>query len=173
MEKVNKILFLDVDGVLNSKEWFTHYMLNEDIYGDCVSEFFDPRAVQRIVEICDACNAKIILTSPSWKYDTYKETKDSLTKFGDTSLTTLLDYVIGITPQFGTKPIEVNLFMLNHMNNEKNCYVDPNIEFETYVDYIIIDSENDYYDDQELYEIDPLYGITNQDKINIIKMLKD
>lgn len=86
---MKKILFLDIDGVLNTKWWYTQMDRNtpRDKYGYA----FDPNAVANLKRIIDETGADIVISS-SWK------------SFG---LTELIDMwqernlpglIIGITP---------------------------------------------------------------------------
>lgn len=65
-----KILFLDFDGVLNSKQWFLDH--KEEITESTslltrgVAEI-DPTAVQRVVDIIDATGAAVVISS-SWRH---------------------------------------------------------------------------------------------------------
>lgn len=55
-----KIIFLDIDGVLNSKDWFEK---NKDIKG---YREINPKKVEFLKEIVDKTNAKIVLSS-TWR----------------------------------------------------------------------------------------------------------
>lgn len=65
-----KILFLDVDGVLNSQAWFD--ALPQSASGlvvlDKLIDRIDPEAVARVNQITDATDAQIIL-STNWIYE--------------------------------------------------------------------------------------------------------
>jgi hypothetical protein len=59
-----KVLFLDIDGVLNTKWWYTQMDRNtpKDKYGYA----FDPRSVANLKKILDETRADIVISS-SWK----------------------------------------------------------------------------------------------------------
>ena len=59
-----KVLFLDIDGVLNTKYWYTQMDKNtpKDEYGYA----FDPNAVANLKKILDETGADIVISS-SWK----------------------------------------------------------------------------------------------------------
>lgn len=59
-----KILFLDVDGVLNSAQWFASQDKTKDTWT------VDPKAVKRITRLCAETDTKIVLSSTWRKYDT-------------------------------------------------------------------------------------------------------
>jgi len=63
-----KILFLDVDGVLNSAGFF-HRMRNKMTMDRHIPiEHIDPKAVGRLSEIVEATGAKIVISSV-WRYN--------------------------------------------------------------------------------------------------------
>lgn len=68
------IIFLDVDGVLNSARSFTAYKDREDNICDAL----DPIAVEMIKLLCKECNAKIVWCS-TWRR--YEDQMNLLEKF--------------------------------------------------------------------------------------------
>ena len=65
MKRINKYLFLDVDGVLNSDEWYHEEWNKDHVYpqGD-----FDPKCVDIINDIVSKTDCKVIVSS-SWRTD--------------------------------------------------------------------------------------------------------
>ena len=61
---MRKVIFLDIDGVLNTKWWYTQMDKNtpKDKYGYA----FDPNAVANLKKILDETGADIVISS-SWK----------------------------------------------------------------------------------------------------------
>jgi len=57
---MNKIIFLDIDGVLNSINW---YMTRGDNRHDREGDEFDPLAVKRLNEITMSTNSDIVISS--------------------------------------------------------------------------------------------------------------
>ena len=57
---MRKVLFLDIDGVLNPKWWYRKKHV--DIYGGA----FDPKAVANLAQIIEKTGAEIVISS-SWK----------------------------------------------------------------------------------------------------------
>lgn len=71
-----KIIFLDIDGCLNSDE-YADYMLSEENVDIFKEDMLDPRAIvnlRKIVEITDA----VIVLSSSWRWG--KENRDAVHK---------------------------------------------------------------------------------------------
>ena len=71
MKKIRKILFLDIDGVLNSERWVNychehHVKHNPEMYGQ--DSELDPRAVALIDKINDGVNGELeLIISSSWR----------------------------------------------------------------------------------------------------------
>lgn len=63
---MTKILFLDVDGVLNSAKWFRNPRSNEDDYLGLRS--IDPACVSRLKKILSFTGAKVVLSS-TWRLE--------------------------------------------------------------------------------------------------------
>lgn len=71
-----KIIFLDIDGVLNSDEWFVskeYYSIMAKRDDEYHRSEFDPKAVARLNNIIKRTDAKIVVSS-AWRcYDNIKE----------------------------------------------------------------------------------------------------
>ena len=64
---MDKIIFLDFDGVLNT-EYYQNYLCYQGLaYQDESGALFDPETIKQLERIVDATNAKIVIES-SWKY---------------------------------------------------------------------------------------------------------
>ena len=59
-----KVLFLDIDGVLNTKWWYTQ--MDRNTHKDKYGYAFDPNAVANLKKIIDETGADIVISS-SWK----------------------------------------------------------------------------------------------------------
>ena len=63
-----KILFLDIDGVLNTGQ-YNKYMIENNLNDfDENGSIFDPNAVDNLRLIIDCTNADVIISS-TWRYD--------------------------------------------------------------------------------------------------------
>lgn len=69
-----KIIFLDVDGVLNSAEYYRKVARKKKDW-----DRFNPRAVKIIKRLVEEFNSKIVISS-TWRYGLVKELKNELTK---------------------------------------------------------------------------------------------
>lgn len=63
MKRINKYLFLDVDGVLNSVSWYREEWNKDHVYpqGD-----FDPKCVEIVNRIVKETGCKVVVSS-SWR----------------------------------------------------------------------------------------------------------
>ena len=64
---MNKIIFLDFDGVLNIEHYQGLLQYQGKPWQDEYGAFFDPKAVKQLKRIIDATDADIVVES-SWKY---------------------------------------------------------------------------------------------------------
>ena len=62
---MKKIIFLDIDGVLNTRDW--HSRMTKDTPKDEYGYAFDPGAVSNLARIIDETGAVIVISS-SWKF---------------------------------------------------------------------------------------------------------
>ena len=156
----NKIIFMDVDGVLNYTKWYRRKPINlfeqdRDI---------DPECVRRIVNICERTGAKIVLSS-DWRIDKnsigrleragfpegliFSQTPELIwTRFN--SPTSTEDYSRGR---------EIDMWLNEHPD--------------TY-DYVIIDDCEDFSDEQKRFHyihVNPYIGFTDKNMEDTICIL--
>lgn len=168
-----KVIFLDIDGVLNSEAYATRYhkeILREKGY----HIFVDPEAVNRVKKICDETEAKIILSS-SWRLFDLKSTLKDLSDYRD--LKPIIDYIIGITPRLNCdrRGTEIS-YVISRIDEcvEKGLiaeqYKGEKIDF-----YIIIDDDNDMVGFQYdlLIRTDYFHGLTDEDVDKAIDLLNN
>lgn len=159
-----KILFLDIDGVLNSETYakkFHEQHLQE--LGQHI--FVDPAAVELVRELCETDHVKIILSS-SWRGFNLKDTLEDLKRFRD--LRPLLKYIIGITPRSVER---VRGKEIERLLNDWEHYVDTGLIHSSYRDrgtffqYAIIDDDCDFLPTQKghFIQTDWQTGITEED----------
>lgn len=95
MKKI-KIIFLDIDGVLNSNRFFTTVdnklrIAQHDKYGD----MFDPISATLLNKLISTTNAKVVVSS-TWRHQGFEKMKQM---WIDRKMT---GEVIGTTPSFGS-----------------------------------------------------------------------
>jgi len=94
-----KIIFLDIDGVLNHQKWYTfrHEYMDMKVVSDQYPKYeFDPGSVECLNWITDATGAKIVVSSTWRRGRTIEELQELLKSVGVTG------EVIGKTPSLGT-----------------------------------------------------------------------
>src|SRR5574344_367677 len=95
---VDKIVFLDIDGVLNSEEW-AKKRFNKLVSDDICDSDVDSDAINRLIKFLDDTNAKIVLSS-SWRSLNVQSTILEFSTFNHELLKKLIPYIIGVTPRF-------------------------------------------------------------------------
>ena len=182
---IDKLIFLDVDGVINHTSWYRWIKSHPDFLKEGGHRNIDPKSVDRIIKICDEANAYIVMSS-SWRLWDFEQTLDNLNRIRD--LRPILDRMVGITPrteernrgkeiQFFLNACETELsypgydlrFIVHpgYYLKRKGIFVNPHPK------YIILDDELDMLDNQQQYfiHINDDVGITHKDVENAIKML--
>ena len=146
MKRINKYLFLDVDGVLNSDEWYHEEWNKDHVYpqGD-----FDPKCIDIINDIVSKTDCKVIVSS-SWRTDS--------------NLQSVFDKA-GLKFQiYSTTPFR------DHRGKEIQEWL--NSQTEPYV-YAILDDDREMLSCQNkfLVRTNGNVGITNEDANRVINIL--
>lgn len=174
-----KIIFLDIDGVLNSDQYnrwkYKHHMRNQG-FGS-----IDPRECYRMARFCEEHNVKLVISS-SWRNgNSWKQTYDEFINEGFEDLPyrhhgmkVLAPYIVGVTPYCESR----------HRGTEIQCFFDiTNGKYPTYKkvmkedfvisNYCIVDDDDDMLKSQmnNFVQTDPLIGITRKDYRKIKQIL--
>jgi hypothetical protein len=164
---MDKVIFLDIDGVLNTKWWYTQMDRNtpKDKYGYT----FDPRSVANLKKIIDETGADIVISS-SWKSFGLSELEEM---WQDRELPGKL---IDITPNSVSDEMLLNAD-LDHME----LFHIRGMEIKEWLDkhgknvshYVIIDDMDNFLPEQKSHfvQTDPEVGITEEDADIAIKIL--
>jgi hypothetical protein len=181
-----KVIFLDIDGVLNSNDWYV-YRHGKMLAGDIVKEYplheFDPKAIVRLNKIIAQTGAKIIVSSTWRKGRRIEDLQELLTNVG------CIGEVIDITPSmYGTsiggqkdgytipRGCEID-WSLNKYGFSRikwsEDYQDEVIEKAEIKNYVILDDDSDMLYDQTEHFIncDSLYGLTDEEADKSIEIL--
>lgn len=162
-----KIIFLDIDGVLNGYGWFEHFIV-DNLFRICrflgfAKEFKDHydlfgirlRYVRNLKRIINKTKAKVVLSS-SWKFGWYKPYEDCSERMKalKRAFTKYNIEVVGITPYdlCSTRGEEINKYLKEH--------------YEDITSFVIIDDEdfdiNEYFPDNIIktrnHRIDDIKG---------------
>ncbi len=153
---MNKILFLDFDGVLNTEHYQGLLQYQGNPWQDEYGAFFDPKAVKQLKRIIDATDADIVVES-SWKYlglDAMKELWE---------VRNLPGTIIDITPSLlgKNKGVEIASWLSKYAKQD--------------IRYVIIDDEYVILDSQLPHFIltNPYEGITEEQANRAISMLNE
>ena len=153
---MNKIIFLDFDGVLNTEHYQGLLQYQGKPWQDEYGAFFDPKAVKQLKRIIDATDADIVVES-SWKYlglDAMKELWE---------VRNLPGTIIDITPSLlgKNKGVEIASWLSKYAKQDLR--------------YVIIDDEFVILDSQLPHFIltNPYEGITEEQANRVISMLNE
>ena len=145
--EINKIIFLDIDGVLNYILWYIDDRNPGNLYGQ--EGDLDPFCIDRINKLCEETNSKIVISS-DWRID--RGYKDRLELAG-------LKNIIGHTPitifdtydsiDHFTRGEEIQMYLKQHPNINK---------------YVIIDDRTDFTNEQKQFfvKVNSYIGLTDE-----------
>ena len=165
---MNKVIFLDIDGVLNTNRWYTQMDRNtiKDEYGYT----FDPKSVANLRRIVEETGADIVISS-SWKCMGLSQMEDM---WSDRNLP---GKIIGITPNSVSDElllsVDIDSIDLFHIRGEE--IKEWLTKYGKRVsNYAIIDDMDNMLPEQQSHfvQTDPEVGITEEDADKIITILK-
>lgn len=148
-----RVIFLDVDGVLNYDLWYYSDRSPGNLYGQ--EGDLDPLCIDRINKLCEEGNAEIVLSS-DWRINTY-----AFSRLEKAGLRKILDKT-PITIFYGsvnfTRGEEVQMWLDQH----------PDI-----TNYVIIDDRTDFLDKQLLHfvHVDSYKGFTDENYKQALNIL--
>lgn len=151
-----KIIFLDIDGVLNSNKFF------EDRYNKGYRNYVavDEETCKDFVKFISDNNIKLVISS-TWRLDNIEHTQECFNEYPGLNL--LNPYIVGVTPKSysGIRGKEIKYF-LEHTDLNINSYV-------------IIDDDTDMLEEQQPYfiQINNLIGLQKTDYKNILNILNE
>lgn len=177
-----KIIFLDIDGVLNCEDWYRKRF--KDTEDDRImSEYpyyeFDPAIVQRLNKIIEATDAKVVVSS-TWRHGrSAEELQEILNQVG------FKGEVIDVTPHLHVegygytipRGCEIDWWLerkgkfqrINWSKTEQEKY----IEKATVKTYIILDDDSDmlYNQREHFIKTGRMYGLDEECAERAIKIL--
>ena len=162
-----KVLFLDIDGVLNTKYWYTQ--MDKTTPKDQYGYAFDPNAVANLKKIIDETGADIVISS-SWKSFGISELEDMWQDRG------LPGKLIGITPNTVSDEMLLNadldnMELFSIRGTEIKEWLTKHGKHVSH--YAIIDDMDNMLTEQRLHFVktDPEIGITVDDAEKAIMIL--
>lgn len=157
--KVRPIVFLDIDGVLNSYGWWARRTTMEFPYRE-----FDPACLSRLSDLANHVDADIVISSSWRKPDTPHQSKDELIDlFADVCRywaisASVSQRITDITPKLDAeRGIEIRQY-LNEQPGPR--------------EYVILDDQDDFFPDQPLVQTDSSIGLSFSDSLKALAILK-
>ena len=150
---MRKILFLDIDGVLNTDRQQWYCQMNSIAPVDKFGYAFDSKAVENLATILEETGAEIVISS-SWKF-LGLQTLQKMWK--DRNMPgTILD----ITPDGDNKGLKIDEWLLKHEGQISG--------------YAIIDDENDMQPEQQghFVQTNTQFCITLKDAERVITIIR-
>lgn len=169
--KSYKIIFLDIDGVLNSAKFSEeHYkQTGKPLF---MFDFLDPDAVAKLVKFLERHPEVRLVISSSWRSGNYKE---DIEFFSEKGTAPLVPYIVGVTGRSGDlhRGFEINHFLSYH-NEEKFKWM----QGEPFVieEYVVVD-DDDFDISENLLDnfvhVDSNVGLTDEDYEKIETVLHE
>ena len=168
---MEKIIFLDFDGVLNAE----HYQAKLQKAGlpqwDAFGPVFDPAAVENLKRVLDAVPEAIVIINSSWKMEGLAKMKQLWKERG------LPGKLRGVTPDYTPDLLNIdlenydNIALLAGKGNDVKQWLEENAP--QGCRYVIFDDVPDFLPEQMPYHIctDPRIGITPADALKAIAIL--
>ena len=162
-----KVLFLDIDGVLNTKYWYTQMdkATPKDKYGYA----FDPNAVANLKKILDETGADIVISS-SWKCMGLSQLEEMWEERN------LPGKIVGITPNSVSDELLLNadidnIELFHIRGTEIREWLRKNSKRVSH--YVILDDMDNMLPEQQdhFVWIDPDIGITDGNAVQAIMTL--
>lgn len=148
-----KIVFLDIDGVLNSEMFFNNKCMDDN------EMIIDPVPVNRLVNICkNNTDVRIVLTS-LWRQGDISLTKKRLCKCHE-NIIPLIPYMIDET---------IRRYDRNRGKEIKQWLRNCPMHIDSYV---ILDDDDFDIDDENLIKVDSYYGLYGENVLDIYRKLR-
>tara|TARA_B100000508_G_C11463052_1_gene280182 strand:- start:2069 stop:2548 length:480 start_codon:yes stop_codon:yes gene_type:complete len=154
--EIRKIIFLDIDGVLNSTAFFEEQgVIKAPTREDYNKQMIDPIAVSILKRIIDETGAEVVLSS-AWRIS------EENRRYIDENVVALEGYTQSCSSRI--RGAEINMWL------EKNV---PSKVRRFKLKYAIVDDDSDMllWQKDSFFRIDGKFGLTNEDANLIIKHL--
>ena len=159
-----KIIFLDIDGVLNSEKFSIWIHEHPEFCENGGHFWIDPEKVEMVINLCEETGAKIVISS-SWRGWSLKTTLEDFSTYRD--LSKLNPYIVGVTPKFFMMYSNTQISRGNEIQHYLNKH-------QSITHYCIIDDDNDMLQEQQekFVQTDNQVGLTVEDYQKVINILK-
>lgn len=159
---IRPILFLDIDGVLNSVQFYAkhkhlHAARGQGIYS------MDPACVNRVEQICDATRCSIVIMS-TWRR--VHSTSDIAKYFMMTGYSK-------VPPIVGATPVLSEVRHEMQRAAEVDAYLFAKMPLSYRDRFVCLDDHRGFYSHQPFIHIDSEFGITDDDVDKAILLLRN
>jgi histidinol phosphatase-like enzyme len=147
-----KIIFLDIDGVLNSDTWYKKRKTDF-----CIHEEFDPFLVQQLNQLIKDTKAKIVISSSWRKSHTLEEMQKLFKQVG------IRAEIIGMTPVLKyanhTMSVPRGCEILKWLQDNEGLL---GTQVHNFKNYVILDDDSDmlYWQRNNFFLVDRYVGLT-------------
>lgn len=154
-----KVIFLDIDGVLNYTQWYVSDRNPGNLNGE--EGDIDPMCADRINHICEETGAKIVLSSDwriNWPFCVDRIEKGGIKKGLIVDKTPEHMWIEHASEEFKSRGCEIDDWLFQHPECDR---------------YVIIDDRKDFTEEQQpnLVHINSMRGIDDVDVMFAIKIL--
>lgn len=155
-----KIIFLDIDGVLNSEKFSIWIHEHPEFCENGGHFWIDPEKVEMVINLCEETGAKIVISS-SWRSWSLRATLEDFSTYRD--LSKLNPYIVGVTPRF-----------INFKFMSRGYEIQDYLNSHSVTNYCIIDDDTDMLEEQQenFVRTDCQVGLTVEDCQKVINILK-
>ena len=160
-----KVIFLDIDGVLNHEQFYRDKDSNIIKILD-LSLHLDPNSVRLLNEICEVTGAKVVLSSTWRRHQSLDKAREIFKNKG------FKGEIIDLTPDLTLNNpdfLRGNEILKWIKINEKML----GANYKNYKDYVILDDKTFmlYWQKDNFFKIDPRVGLTPENVEEIINFL--
>lgn len=173
-----KVLFLDIDGVLNSENWFEYmqYCIKNDMYNRVLNfveindehikrklSMVDDRAIANLNRIVEDTGCKVVLSS-SWRSS--RESDNALTEYV-LKLKGFKYELYDVTPRIWTKEFGTQ------RGEEIQLWINEESKKNEIESYVILDDDSDILPEQlnNFIHVDGQVGLIDKDVFKAIEIL--
>ena len=173
-----KVLFLDIDGVLNSENWFGYrlYCIKNNMFNEVINfvntnderikhklSMIDDRAIANLNRIIEETGCKVVLSS-SWR--SYVEAENTLTEY----LLKLKGFkyeLYDVTPRLWCNAVSIR------RGEEIQLWMNKESEKNDIESFVILDDDSDMLPEQmnNFIHVDGQVGLTDRDVFTAIEIL--
>lgn len=151
---MDRIIFLDIDGVLNSQHYFRERKKDNRSFP---IDDLDPKAIEMLNSLIENTKAKIVISS-SWRL--LNSRKDKIAEYLSEVGFKYPEAVIGITPDLHIKGM--NSSIPRGCEIREWLYLNYGYDYDQKMKYVIIDDDSDMllWQSQQYFQCDGYAGLT-------------